>query len=53
MALSDSIFKGTVTVLMAITVVGGIGVSMSMVERFSFLRQQKPVIVDGAESQQQ
>lgn len=38
--LSDVLFKGTVAVLVATTVVGGISVSISMGERFGFHRQQ-------------
>ena len=39
MKFSDVLFKGTVTVLAAASLVGGIGVSISMFERFSYHRQ--------------
>lgn len=36
--LADVLQKGLTTALMAITVIGGVGVSMGMAERFTFLR---------------
>lgn len=38
--LGDVLFKGTVATLVAVTILGGISVSMSMAERFAFHRQQ-------------
>lgn len=36
--LGDALHKGFATALMAITLVGGVAVSMGMAERFTFLR---------------